>query len=533
MTRIATIAILVLQLIALFSTSAFAATRTAASCNAGDVQAAMNSAAAGDTVAIPAGTCTWTAPVSWTAPANVVLQGAGSQTTTGGGDQTIIVDGYASSNSLLIINSGATASTVRMTGITFQGGSGGVKYDGIVQFQGSSQNIRVDHTHFNSKTYSPAQTSSLLEFQGCTSGVVDHSIFDNPAGSVNNAVRAYNGGSCYGDSLGVGDQSWAHSTSLGSSNFLFVENNTFNSGAGNDCTKGGRYVWRYNTMNMTSPPPAVQTHPTGGGQRERGCRAWEIYKNTFNAVSGNYINAAFWLSSGTGVVWGNTIPSSSAGGGTGFRSLISGHEMRYDSSTYPQTAPPNGWGYCGTHQTGTASAWDQNKDSTGYMCIDQPGAGIGQLLVNDFPKVINNSTGTIASPNQASEPVYEWADTYSPVPNNPSGIWSENESGLVVNNRDYYLGTANSGTPIAFNGTSGVGAGTLSARPSTCTPKVAYWATDTNTLYQCSAPNAWTAYYTPYTYPHPLTQGAAPPPVGDPPPTGAPAPATNPQGTWH
>ena len=121
-------------------------------------------------------------------------------------------------------------------------------------------------------------------------------------------------------------------------------------------------------------------------------------------------------------------------------------------------------------------------------------------------------------PDRALEPIYEWADAYSPVPNNPSGIWYANEDASEqTQNQDYYLGTTNSGTPISFNGTTGVGSGTLSSRPSTCTPMVAYWATDTNTLYQCSSTNSWTAYYTPYTYPHPLTQGD---PQSPQPPTG-------------
>ena len=39
-------------------------------------------------------------------------------------------------------------------------------------------------------------------------------------------------------------------------------------------------------------------------------------------------------------------------------------------------------------------------------------------------------------------------------------------------------------TGPAFNGTIGVGSGLRANRPTTCTPEVAYWATDEQRLYQ-------------------------------------------------
>jgi len=83
----------ILVLIGLYVLPAKGTTYTAATCNAADVQAMMNLATAnGDIVQIPTGSCTWTTPVSWSAPPNAILKGAGSTSIVGGGDVTVITD---------------------------------------------------------------------------------------------------------------------------------------------------------------------------------------------------------------------------------------------------------------------------------------------------------------------------------------------------------------------------------------------------------------------------------------------------------
>ena len=86
-------------------------------------------------------------------------------------------------------------------------------------------------------------------------------------------------------------------------------------------------------------------------------------------------------------------------------------------------------------------------------------------------------------------------------------------------NRDYYnaVGNAQTSPTAPFNGTTGMGFGTLANRPSTCTTNgaeagggVGYFATDQGaqgTLYRCSATNTWTQQYVPYQYPHPMISG--------------------------
>lgn len=172
------------------------------------------------------------------------------------------------------------------------------------------------------------------------------------------------------------------------------------------------------------------------------------------------------------------------------------------------------------------SGWDGNTNAYGYPALDQPGRGNGDLLSGNFPSKVNSTTGTVAWPNQAFEPMYFWNNVGDFVPG-WSGMVVLNRAGedLIQSDRDYYLPASGIQTSPSspFDGTSGVGWGTLANRPATCTTGVAYFATDQGSwntsssnphgvqqngsdgvLYVATSTDTWTLYYTPYTYPHPL-----------------------------
>jgi hypothetical protein len=528
-------------LIVLWGSAAHAQTViNAASCNESDVNTALGRASSGSvTVTVPSGTCAWTSPLSYTVPSGVTsltIQGntvvnctgtpGTSSYTCAATDNTIIQDSAQSNTSNLTIATGSASTFFRITGLTIEGGNivntNNAKYNGIVLFAGgNSQNLRIDHCHINATTYSPSFSAVMLQTDEQSEGVLDHNVFDlgNNA-TYNQGFRAFN---AIGDSIGNGDGTFMAATYFGSAKFIYMESNQINGGYANDCAEAGRLVERYNTF--VSPNNAMQTHPTKTyAGPARGCRAVEFYHNYLNGDSTYVVlggQGAPWM------VWGNIVNSSNNtasyfwGGGTYRNSELTNGEP-------PNSSPPNGWAFCGTtvashfNTTGTgASSWDGNSSAaTGYPCLDGMGRGQQTQGMNgaNFPNRINTVTGTKSWPAQYLEPIYLFMNTL------PSGLYTRevNISDMTTTlNRDIYAdntGCAGSGCSSL---TTGTGYGTLAQRPSACTAGpggtygqsptgsygVAYFATDTNTLYVCTATNSWTAVYTPYTYPHPLATG--------------------------
>ncbi len=549
------------------ATTSHPKTIKAVSCNTSNVQHAMNQAHDGDTVEIPAGTCTWKTGFRYTVPGTLTIHGSGSETVVGGGDATVLIDDInrTQSDSGMMVITTVAGKPFRLTGITLQssGNSYAKASNGSIRIRGYSQQVRIDHVHFN-------MDHLVVKFSDWIYGVVDHCLADHKHNVINVSHAKWN-------NHDWGDGSWADSPHFGTNQFIFIEDSVFNGGASyseghgpddhgsyaNDCDTGGRIVLRHNTFNYAG----VMGHEME--KRKRSCRVMEVYQNTFNASPTLTLAFGTFIRSGTALIWGNTY--------TGYTTVVRSVTDRANANNgnWGNGYPLRNWGFCGrcstpevgsVNNSGTAVArksglnfsstwtkfpieinggylvlsvsspraltltasggaqtavsysrgsdWDGNTDATGYPCLDQIGRGRGDLLANPFPNVINSVTGKISWPNQTQEPVYLWGNIYNPPSSNRSHHYWSNASQVTQENRDYYLQLPNHDAPTtSFNGTAGVGQGPLAVRPLTCTPLVAYWATDTNTLYQCSVRNTWTVYYVPYTYPHPLQGASSSPPT--------------------
>ena len=522
---------LLLFLFTLLASPMLGQTCTTATCTAAGVSEAQVLAAmpapsntnATVVINIPAGSSAWTSAFNYTFPAavtNWTISGATVVSCTGtpgqagyacpATDNTIISDNFSGQNQLISITAAGVNTFGRITGLTIQGGTGNSKNNGMFVVNGPTNNLRIDHNHFNSSTYTGGFSTFSAEVWGQVEGVADHNLMDTGGSSVtSNSIGVFN---TLNDSIGFGDGTWANPTDFGGSDFFFIEDNVFNGGEAQDCADAGKFVLRYNNINNSSYGSApIHAHGTKTqGGRGRGCRAYEAYNNyAVGPTSSGNADALVGSAGGTSLVYNNTIAS-------GYNWFWAGSTTRNDGSA-TETNTPYGWGYCGTtvQSNGTGSAWDGNTNAgTGYPCMDGLGRGQGTEAMNgvNWPGALNSTTSSIHWLYEYLEPIYLIHNTLG------GASQARINTGDTADqfNQDVYAYNA------SFTGASGTGYGLQSALPGTCTPGpggtygasptgsygVAYYESDTGYIDICTATNTWGKRFNPtYTYPHPLDGG--------------------------
>lgn len=460
---------------------AHTATVTVASCSLSAVQTAVNNAASGDTIMVPAGNCSWSSNVDISDKLiNLIGAGAGA---------TVI-----SSHQVTLTNSGS-----RISGFTFNLPSGGAGF--IIQ---ASVGFRVDHNTITAPSAAAASDNNCFLMYGIGANPIE--------GLIDHNNMTYCRIIQYGeDSTTAGIYTWSRPLSLGGNHAVFIEDNTLNYPDGSvggsylDTTDGNwgcRFVIRFNTFIGGYP------HSHGlQGDNERACMLQEYYNNALQNPA-NPAYHPFFSRGGTLMIFHNTSD------GRFLQNEITIDNPRSSEQSIASQVPQ--WGFC----DGTKSVDGNIPGQAGRLCRDQIGAGSDAYFWNGYSG---------AAPSQTPVASYIWKNIQpaGEIPTElqcPEGTaqMCANQALQIVESRDYYNYRA------SFNGTSGVGEGPLANRPATCTKGVGYWVTDQGEwnsnnpgadgrLDVCTSTNTWTAgYYMPYTYPHPLQGGAGTNPLSPP-----------------
>lgn len=519
-----------------------ASTIYAANCSFQAVNASINSANATDSVIIPAGTCTWNHNLNINK--GVVLQGAGA------GNTTIISNYTASSYLIVYAPTNFTANNpFRITGFTFdlQNKSYGIRLDHTKSLSLIPQTkIRIDHNRFTGLTIS---SKNVLVNDGMR-GVVDNNFFDNNRYPIRAASAAGNNGQNWWNSTDV----WKIILYGEADNNMYFENNIFTGiEVVSDCQYANRYIFRYNTINLSySAYPLFDMHGNQGPGYMYACFGGEMYGNIING--GTKGGCLLDQRAGKVLVFNNNIVTTSS-----FSPKI---REEFDDSLNPtsntlQPQRPSDsyyWNNLKNNLTliktsvpisdsGIATGGGNNylEDLTtnfsytgytemirlGIYITGGTGAGQYRLVINTTNSSFGSCNATFGSPppckilmvgikNSTGKPVeLNW--TVNPDSTSQYSTVADCCNSTYENHEFFNQNTS-------FDGKAGIGCGVLASRPATCTTGVGYWATTQSctdltglvganpttpingTLYKCTSTNTWTAYFTPYIYPHPLTQ---------------------------
>lgn len=355
----------------------WAGTYTATDCNYSSVNTIVNgpthTAVSGDTIIIPAGTCTWTSNLSVTV--GITIQGTGTPNTTpatfGAGTlSTIIIDNAGSNNPLIGTQFGYSAGALfHLSTLDIEPYSVSTSLTSPIQIAGTCTasgcpNVRVDNIGFGLTTqWNESGNSSNANWMIRTDnvfGVIDHCTL--PSGSQ---VELFNAN--HSSYLGVGtygDNSWAQPDTFGSASALYVENNIayFNQ-AMSDCdvapvggaVGGCRVVGRFNHGTFQGAFAFMIPHGLDTDGRPQGGRQIEAYGNTIDCPNSSNVecDGVVGYRSGTGFVFGNTLTNPSSGSYWKYATTITVYRNVYTATS--------GWGACGG-----SSAYDTNDGTVYY-----------------------------------------------------------------------------------------------------------------------------------------------------------------------
>ncbi|MGC4119834.1 MAG: hypothetical protein QM765_35715 [Myxococcales bacterium] len=302
----------------------------AASCQAADVNAALALAGPGDTVTVPAGTCTWSTAEPVRILKAVTLQGAGVDVTH------VTIGAGADYGGVLFLS--ADGATVQ--GFTFENTTGsyplyadttGFRITGN-KFVGAGYGIEVIHAW----------------------GLIDANTFAQTSGEFIQTI-----GPC---------DSWQTPDSFGTADNVFIENNHLAGGGYITCNADARCVFRFNTITgsqfFEAHQKCTNTNYCPGGETHRGPRQSEVYGNLWS-TSENYFD---WtdIYGGTARIFDNRI-------------LVSAY-LWLSLTEYSAQ-----W---------TSGCWDYAKCNCTWPALDQVGVGMDPIVGGSDPVYIwNNQMG--------------------------------------------------------------------------------------------------------------------------------------------
>ena len=425
-----------------------------------NVQAAIDAAAAGDTVVMHAGSATWGAGATYLLVNKAItLQGQGDDTHI-----TLTTDGPTYTSATIRLSNAPTVRDFKVTNV----GSATTAFSTT-----GTNGWRITGINYSETGSSPF---GYFVYVGNNYGLIDDC--DVAGGGGTNELIFVRGPT----------DAWQTAVDYGSANAVYIENNRFTgSGYVCDANSNSRVVVRRNTI---AGAMKVDGHGVASNSPARGVRMMEVYDNTWTGSGGfpTYVE----LRGGTGRAFNNVATLSTTG-----TFLL--------------------------REYGCVSTWSNfdNKYQTpaDYPILDQIGVGIDPKTAASEPYYLwLNRRGGSQWPISYGAAIPDGAKTqYAIDLGDPDGDppVSFTMADVIAPDRDFFNESA------TFDGSSGVGIGTK-AQMEAITPSltgVGFWVTDEGTwdttaegtsgqLYIWDGA-AWGLDYTPYTYPHPRV-GSAP-----------------------